>query len=401
MLCTYGWYKAGSGISDCLACPYGTSTIAEGSYSISQCLCLPGWHRTRSSQNITPSAMGCAPCEQNTFRPADTVGEDGCLQCPPNETTHERKSSTRCSCIPGFVRNYSDDSHLCVPCPQGTYCNPCFEGQKDCPQEGVQITPCFPNSTSPPGSNSIANCTCLSGLIPFSTSSSSRYYCAPVPPTAVYNAATKKVGCKRGWTEQWSSSFASLGQQLLGCTLCPLGYYAEKDPSLFPFQAVTCIQCPKGTFAASKDVIGNCTPCLAPQTTMHEASTSPESCGCPLPTIKGPAGACIGCLSNQYFFAGICVDCPSFAISNEGATSPADCMCKPGYGMAKGCELCKPGKYSPTASNRQCRSCPPGSTTRSFGSKSILECGAMPDLCLAGYTWRSTNMGCTLTSSVV
>jgi hypothetical protein len=410
MKCTYGWYKMGSGTGDCMACPFGTSTISEGSYDISQCLCSPGWYRIKATttnniknnNNATNKTannnMACIPCEPDTFRPAGTIGEEGCSRCPVNETTHGRKNSTRCSCIPGYVRSYKFDPPRCVPCAEGTYCQPCFDGQTNCPPEGVQVTSCFPNSTSPQGSTSILNCTCLSGLAPFTTSTTA-YYCAPVPPTAVYDPQNKKVGCRRGWTEQWSST----GQQLLGCTLCELGHYAKNDPSLISPYTPSCLPCPKGSFAASRDVIGNCTQCLYPQTTMLEASTSPESCGCPPPTIKGAGGSCIGCLSNQYLLAGACTNCPAYSISNVGATSVSDCLCMPGYGtvpgeVKKSCKICPVGQYSTAASNGKCKMCPVGSTTKGLGSKSIMECGATADLCLGGYTWRSANLGCALTT---
>ena len=421
--CAYGWYKTGSGTGDCMACPFGTSTIAEGSNDLSQCLCSPGWYRikvdanhinnNKNSNNDTNYTadnrnMACIPCDPNTFRPAATVGEEGCLRCPANETTHGRKNSTRCSCIAGYVRNYKFTPPTCVPCDEGTYCEPCFDGQTDCPPEGVQIYPCFPNSTSPPGSTSILNCTCLSGLAPYTTSSSSSlllYYCAPVPPTAIYDPQNKKVGCRRGWTEQWSSTTTTTttttGQQLLGCTLCELGYYAKNDPATLPppHHTLTCLPCPKGSFSASKDLIGNCTRCPYPQTTLLDASTSPESCGCPPPTIKGPGGSCVGCLSNQYLLAGTCANCPAYSISSVGATSISNCLCMPGYGTIpeeekKSCKICAVGQYSAAASNARCKLCPIGSTTKGLGAKSIMDCGATADLCLTGYTWRSANLGC-------
>ena len=330
------------------------------------------------------------------------------MRCPANETTHGRKNSTRCSCIAGYVRNYKFTPPTCVPCDEGTYCEPCFDGQTDCPPEGVQIYPCFPNSTSPPGSTSILNCTCLSGLAPYTTSSSSSlllYYCAPVPPTAIYDPQNKKVGCRRGWTEQWSSTATTTttttGQQLLGCTLCELGYYAKNDPATLPppHHTLTCLPCPKGSFSASKDLIGNCTRCPYPQTTLLDASTSPESCGCPPPTIKGPGGSCVGCLSNQYLLAGTCANCPAYSISSVGATSISNCLCMPGYGTIpeeekKSCKICAVGQYSAAASNARCKLCPIGSTTKGLGAKSIMDCGATADLCLTGYTWRSANLGC-------
>ena len=397
VLCPIGAYKSGRGLANCMACPYGTSTISSGSTLASQCLCNTGWYRVKSTSNNTDNyRMECIPCSVDTFRPAATIGEEGCLSCPPNETTHGRINSTACSCRPGFMRNYKLANRPCVPCAAGTYCAPCFEGQRDCPLEGVQSAPCFAQSTSPPGSTSIKNCSCLSGLVPLTrTTNKLAYYCAPVPPNAIYDQVSKMVKCKLGWTEEWSFG------QLLGCTLCPMGYFADADPSIASVLAPICRPCPKGTFAASKDVIGNCTPCLSPQTTLSEASKSPESCGCPLPTSKGPDGYCIGCLSNQYIQSGVCINCPSFSISKIGATSQTDCLCMPGYGIAAAgsCMICDVGKYSSSASNSPCKTCPEGSTTKSLGSKSVRNCGATADLCLAGYTMR-TNLGCILTSLI-
>jgi hypothetical protein len=118
-----------------------------------------------------------------------------------------------------------------------------------------------------------------------------------------------------------------------------------------------------------------------------------------LPTSKGPDGHCMGCLSNQYILSGICTNCPLFSISKIGATSRSDCLCMPGYGVDKlgSCSICEVGKYSSSASNNPCKPCPEGSTTQNLGSKTVRNCGATADLCLAGYTIR-TNLGCVLTS---
>ena len=397
MACPPGYFKEGRGMANCKSCPAGTSTINVTSYSVKMCLCLPGWFRL-NNKNKTGA---CSPCLENTFRNLTTAtgddSEDTCTRCPPNETTHGRTGSTACSCIPGFVRK----NGICVPCDEGTYCTPCVEGST-CPLSGVLMTACFFNSTSPPGSTSITQCTCLSGLVPLRRGPSS-YYCAPVPPMAIYDPLTKKVGCKRGWTAQWVDN----SQQLVGCQLCPMGYYAQVDPSLQQLQQPptaneNCKKCPKGTYSAFTDMIGGCTPCLEPQTTDGEGSTSPESCGCPSPTRK-VGDKCEGCLTNQYLVNGVCLPCPAFSISGVGAVSVSECKCMAGYSFqakTANCQICPTGTYSSHASDSGCKACPKGSTTAGLGSKSVRECGATQDLCLAGYSWRGVYLGCALSSSL-
>jgi len=419
MPCPTGYFKEGRGMGVCKSCPAGTSTTNITSNDIRMCLCLPGWYRllttttTANSSNVRP----CSPCLENSFRSINIISssaslsssspfqEEVCTSCPPNETTHGRIGSTACSCIPGFIRK----NGTCVPCEAGTYCTPCFEGEDLCPLSGVQVTACFQNATSPPGSTSITQCTCLSGLVPLQRTTTTHnhyyqnYYCAPVPPMAIYDPLTKKVGCKTGWTAQWD-----VMGQLVGCQLCPMGSYALFDPSSSSSSSNNnniCKICPKGTFSAFTDMIGGCTPCPYPQTTEAEGATSPESCGCPAPTRKVGDNQCEGCLSNQYLgTGGVCLPCPAFSISNVGAVSLLDCKCMAGYffqDKTLSCQICPVGTYSSHATDSGCKPCPKGSTTAGLGSKSVRECGATKELCLSGYSWRGVYLGCAPSSSVV
>jgi hypothetical protein len=300
--------------------------------------------------------------------------------------------------------------------------------------EGVHIIPCFSNATSDLGSISVNNCSCtnkelvrmerkpqwssediIKAIIQFGLSSSDFFYCLSLPPNAIYNETTKKISCKNGWTEVWSKSgFVDL---LQGCVLCPLGQYAIRDPSL---QSISyrlsdtndaiCKICPKGTYSASRDMIGNCTPCPLTQTTLREGSTRLEDCECPPSMTKRSSdGVCIGCNSNQYVSptTKLCIDCPPFSM----ITSPlvTECTCSPGYTLppssqrkvsAIGCIPCPKNTYSAFSSNMPCKSCPKGSLTIDVGAKSIRECGASASLCLPGYIWKS-NFGCISRSSLV
>jgi hypothetical protein len=403
--CKHGYYKAERSDELCTQCPYGTSTVSEASVGIAQCLCYPGWFRGKIIKNIISNesndnisaniiqrqSMACLPCPANTYRAINSIGEDGCKSCPPNETTHGRVNTTRCSCIAGFIRNRDN---ICEPCQAGSYCTPCIEGYT-CPQEGVIITPCFRNSTSPPGSISMDNCSCLSGLVSLHRSSDLfNRYCATVPPSAIFNPVIGRVECKRGWTAQWKD------EQLIGCYLCPLGKYAQEDPGSSNMTTVNCIDCPLGSYSGTLDAIGNCTLCPYPQTTQNIGSRSPEDCGCPPPTTMSPQKKCEGCVKDQYLspLTKRCEYCPLFSIAKVGATSASDCICIPGYYLdatKPACMPCEMGKYSSHASNGICRNCPRGSTTSDIGSKNILDC----NVCLSGFTLRS-NIGCILASSV-
>jgi len=403
--CKYGFYKAKKNDELCTQCPYGTSTVSEASIGMAQCLCYPGWFRNRITNNIISNesssnsstvqqqaaSMACIPCPANTYRPITSVGEEGCRSCPPNETTHGRVNTTKCSCIAGFIRKRNN---ICEPCEAGSYCTPCVQGYT-CPQEGVIIIPCFKNSTSPSGSTSMDNCSCLSGLVSLHRSSDlTNRYCVSVPPTAIFNPVKGRVECKRGWTAQWTDG------QLIGCFLCSLGKYAQEDPSSSNTTTTNCVPCPLGSYAGTLDAVGNCTLCPYPQTTQEIGSTRPQDCGCPPPTTISLQNKCEGCVKDQYLspLTRTCENCPLFSIAKVGATSTLDCICIPGYNLDAtklACIPCELGKYSPHASNGNCKKCPRGSTTSDIGSKNMFDCS----VCLDGYILRS-NIGCILASSV-
>ena len=426
--CPHGWYKSEKGDGVCLACPSGTSTIARGSVSVLQCLCYPGWRRLG---NLKLKNGACVPCPPNTYRPLYGVSEDTCLQCPENETTHGRSNATLCACKAGFLRRYGGDA-TCAACPAGSFCRPCFEG-RGCPSTGVHVIPCFANSTSPPGSISIENCSCAdrslvkmsrrpqlsdsditTTIIASGRSSSEFFYCLNLPPHAVFDEKNKRVTCKKGWIEVWSSS-----NILQGCVLCPMGQFAERDPSsesslrvingVVTDVGLVCLPCPRGTFGASRDLIGNCTPCPPTQTTQNAGASSLEQCSCPSSMTKRPGdGVCVGCLPHQYIsqVTKKCTDCPPFSMITDATSS--ECTCSPGYTIpliqaagsglkqkvsASGCVPCPKNTYSSHASNMPCKACPTGSMTSGVGARSVRECGATASLCVRGYTWKA-NFGC-------
>jgi len=383
--CPYGSYKAGNGDGICYACPQGSSTIGQASVSLAACMCQYGYY-LRS--NLGP----CEPCPQDTYlnvsvsvvqKQANALSLPyKCTPCPNNQSTLGATGATSCACALGYMPSHA----TCVLCPPGYFCPPCTTADQTCPPEKVE---CFPDSTSPPGSYDISNCTCKEGLILASRPHDpTQFYCMALPLGTQLNPKTLHIECLPGWKQ------ISVGN----CQLCPPGYYATiNGPIGSPPQ---CWLCPADTYNPTVSAIQACTPCPAQQVTLGLlGSTSLDNCSCPPPTIKVPnGGGCLGCMLDQYAdpATGQCIVCPSHSVAQPGASSLADCLCSPGYqleGPPRGCQLCPQGSYSSFATNVPCRTCPQGSTTAGMGATSITACGASADLCLEGYRWR-LGVGC-------
>ena len=383
--CPYGSYKAGNGDGICYACPQGSSTIGQASVSLAACMCQYGYY-LRS--NLGP----CEPCPQDTYlnvsvsvvqKQANALSLPyKCTPCPNNQSTLGATGATSCACALGYMPSHA----TCVLCPPGYFCPPCTTADQTCPPEKVE---CFPDSTSPPGSYDVSNCTCKEGLILASRPHDpTQFYCMALPLGTQLNPKTLHIECLPGWKQ------ISVGN----CQLCPPGYYATiNGPIGSPPQ---CWLCPADTYNPTVSAIQACTPCPAQQVTLGLlGSTSLDNCSCPPPTIKVPnGGGCLGCMLDQYVdpATGQCIVCPSHSVAQPGASSLADCLCSPGYQLEeppRGCQLCPQGSYSSFATNVPCRTCPQGSTTAGMGATSITACGASADLCLEGYRWR-LGVGC-------
>ena len=333
--------------------------MGVGAVRLGECVCLPGY--------ASRGPVGCSIC------PADTYSRQGtCIACAANETTFGRQGNTACSCRWGLMRT---KLQTCEPCPANSYCRPCMQGEW-CPSNRVALNACFLGAVSPPGSTSIQNCTCQSGLV--ALKQGSRFYCSQVPPMAVYDAALQRIACTAGWTETWVDG------QLLSCTLCGVGRFA----SLPVYPTLHCTPCPAGTYADTADVIGNCTRCPPPLFTARVGSKSIADCGCLPPTVTSSTGGCVGCRMDQYNENGVCKTCPLYSMGKAGGS---DCQCIPGYAMTSAmvCVRCAVGSFSAFAGSRVCSPCPRGSTTTDSGSSSIRQC----TVCLGAYVWMD-KMGC-------
>jgi hypothetical protein len=326
----------------CRACPTGTSTYSAGSRIIEDCKCKPGHYDVQG---------GCEPCPVDTFLGKQDVV---CKPCPTGETTFGKMGSTACGCNAGSIRQGSSE---CMPCAANTFCFPCLDSQTDCPISGVNQFDCFSLGISPPGSTSLQNCTCVSGLTKLKRHMgdprlASSFYCVRPPPNSVSDGIT--ISCKKGWTSVWEKN------QLIACTLCSPGYYYYSSFA-DDFLGGTCLPCPMGTYTGVSDAIGACTQCPAGSVGKKQAAISVDD-GCIMPTMP--------------------VDnCPPNAVMMLG-----NCLCDKGFYSQPSnttlvCLPCPIGSFSSQVSNR-CSKCPEGATTASVGATRRGLCGATEDLCL-------------------
>ena len=121
------------------SCP-ANSISPEGSTSVTQCTCLPGYEGNASTGN------NCIPC------PIDTFCANGKLSlCPAHANAPALSDSIMdCACTAGF---YGNGSVSCTSCPSNSFCT-----------GGFAIDNCVKNAVSPTQSTGNTSCYCDSGF---------------------------------------------------------------------------------------------------------------------------------------------------------------------------------------------------------------------------------------------
>ncbi len=121
------------------SCP-ANSISPEGSTSVTQCTCLPGYEGDASN------GTGCVPCPIDTFCASGKLG-----LCPANAYAPALSDSILdCSCYPGF---YGNGSVACTRCPANSFCT-----------GGFALEACTLNAVSPPQSTGTMSCYCDRGF---------------------------------------------------------------------------------------------------------------------------------------------------------------------------------------------------------------------------------------------
>ncbi|KAJ1467817.1 hypothetical protein T484DRAFT_1645079 [Baffinella frigidus] len=194
--------------------------------------------------------------------------------------------ATDCICEPGYV---DDNNGGGQQCEIGTWCHDTVKHQ------------CPGFTSSPAGSNSRSNCTCIAGY------------------TGADGAAC--VGCTAGTYKNAPGSAS--------CTACAVDTFSAT------VAAETCSNCPTNTWSASgSNHLTNCN-CLAG----HTGNDGTPCASCTMGTYKNDTGdgSCISCSGGMYSgalgatSADTCVNCPPNTVSETGSYEITQCECAVGY----------------------------------------------------------------------
>ena len=122
------------------SCP-ANSISPEGSISVTQCYCQPGYEGNASN------GSSCVPCPIDTFCASGKLG-----LCSANAHAPALSDSILdCSCYPGF---YGNGSVSCTRCPVNSFCT----------GGGFARQVCTPNAISPSQSTGNTSCYCDRGF---------------------------------------------------------------------------------------------------------------------------------------------------------------------------------------------------------------------------------------------
>lgn len=260
-ICPAHTYNDGS-YTTCQTCPVGSDTNAEGSTSVLDCECQPGYFRNADSV--------CEACAIGTFK-TDT-GDPACSTCPAGMTTTST-ASTACVCAAGFEPNA--DNTACQACPAGeakfvagnVSCILCTDHatlQSDLPHQASSCL-CDPGYTgthlecSPCGEgffkSSYGTDACTACTEYATTESSTSTEISACVCVALY-----EPGPDGGPDEPGGTCVSS----------CLAGTYQEGD---------VCAPCSEGFFKAEVGPQA-CTPCASPRNASRAGSTSADACSC-------------------------------------------------------------------------------------------------------------------------
>jgi hypothetical protein len=192
-----------------LTCPEN-ATSPEGSTSISQCVCKPGY------QGNAAAGTPCAPCPANTFCSGGIIG-----LCASNALAPSMSDSPDdCSCVAGFYGNASS----CRQCPANAFC-----------PGGLTSTKCTSSAVSPIQSTSGDACYCVPGYV--GTKNAPCTLCTP--GTWCWTGVSND--CPLHSTTPAGASRAS------ECS-CVDGFKTQMVTDIYGVITKTCLQCAANTY---------------------------------------------------------------------------------------------------------------------------------------------------------
>ncbi|SCO65374.1 cysteine repeat modular protein 2, putative [Plasmodium vivax] len=349
-------YMKHGNMHECTKCQENSITKNEGSTSIAQCLCLPGYELNNNDE--------CVPCAMGTWK-SETSNTPCIFHCYPNSQSLIRGSrseeESECKCLKGYYFVSKDGINFCEQCDIGHFCPGGYRGaKKKCPE----------NTTNEELENfSIKSCKCNAGFEPFDSSNLNNYdfrtnpifddykdfeqemepshVCEPCKMGSYKNTVSEEK-CKRCSAHVYTDAIQSTS--IAECKKCEKGYYLHEQD--------LCLLCPDNHYCPGY-------PAEDKKYSLYENQKVP----CDDKTLTIPP--------------------------NELNVSPLNCLCKKGFEYAKSeenefaCLEVPKNYYKSELSNTQKKPCPENSVTLYTQTKSKIKC-----ICVGGYYWDINENKC-------
>lgn len=245
--------------------------------------------------------------------------QDIVLPCPPNSSSPAGSASaTDCTCVPGF---YADPAAAaCALCPVDSFC-----------LGGALATACAANSSTGGrvGSAAPAACECHAGTFRQQAGDAPDAYACVVCPADSFCAGELRVECP-------AASSAPRGARSADECLCHAGTLRTPLPNSTAFE---CALCPSTMVCHAGGAVEFC---AANATNINFACRCAPGMYCLAPNASGAAGGALGpscdnrtrcatCARAHFCDGMLSQSCAPGEDAPEGSTGPASCRCMPGF----------------------------------------------------------------------
>ena len=315
----------------------GDNTCASCDHTV----CLPGFYLTRCTGNPLSDTSSCNECT------AVTCGSGQYWQqCVVPEQAHTCQTcTTKQNCGAGYFRPACTGTQReDIQCSACTDTISCQAGQYRIPcngdgQSSSTCTSCPSLTTSPEGSSSITQCTCIADYV-------------------LHNGGTI---CTRCGADPHATGTVKIG---LECQFCEAGKFRTS------LMEGTCTACPTGKFKVSG--VAECSDCGAGKYSSNTGARSESTClSCVPETFSthltaSSIATCSNCLAGTFsvsFAASICSQCNAGYSQPTAGSIQCNTACLPGTRSSAGagtCANCNAGTFQASPEQRICTACAAG-----------------------------------------
>ena len=318
--------------------------------------CNPGFYLTRCTENPLSDTSSCTECRSITCGSGQYW-----KQCVVGQQQHTCQTCTTTqNCGVGSFRPACTGIQIAdIQCSVCTNTITCSVGQYRIPcngngQSASTCTSCPPLTTSPEGSTSITDCTCMADYV-------------------LHNGGTT---CTRCGANPHAVGTVKVGTQ---CQLCGAGKFRTS------LTDGTCTACPAGKFKVLGDA--ECSSCIAGK---YSSSTGAESAGtctsCKAGQFSAQVAAtsntCSNCLTGTFSVsaaASICSQCSAGYAQPTAGSIHCNTACLPGTRSSAGaanCANCNAGTFQEFSAQSTCTPCTAGKISAAVGARACTQCPA-------------------------